>query len=153
MKKPILLLLGIFVAGMAMAQQRNPHFDPAVAKKYNSPPNGMKAYVLVILRTGSNTRTDKAYRDSCFAGHMQNIRNLVAAGKMVVAGPLEKNDHNYRGIFIFQSSTLAQVDSMLQTDPTIPEKIFVPELYEWYGSAALPAYLEVDDKIWEKRGN
>lgn len=53
---------------------------------------GMKRYVLVILKTGTNTITDKSITDSLFNGHMQNINRLVDAGKLIVSGPLQKND-------------------------------------------------------------
>ncbi|MFT7031315.1 MAG: hypothetical protein ACI83W_001505 [Marinoscillum sp.] len=37
----------------------------------------MKAYVLVLLKTGSNTSTDKPARSSAFTGHMENIGKMV----------------------------------------------------------------------------
>jgi hypothetical protein len=39
---------------------------------------------------------------------------------------------------------------LLDTDPAIKEKLLAVELYEWYGSAALPAYLEASEKVGKK---
>jgi hypothetical protein len=38
----------------------------------------------------------------------------------------------------------------LETDPAIKEKLLRVELYPWYGSAAIPTYLENHDKIWKE---
>ncbi len=73
---------------------------------------------------------------------MDNINRLANMNKLVVAGPMEKNDHNYRGIFILNVKTTEEAKELLDTDPTIKNHIFEVELYEWYGSAALPMYIE-----------
>ncbi len=151
MKTLFATLLLVLSAATLTAQTKNPHYDAALAKKYGAADNGMKMYVLVILKTGPNTTTDKAFRDSCFAGHMQNIGRLVTEGKLVVAGPLGKNDKTYRGIFILNVTTFEEANQLLETDPAIHSKILEPELYNWYGSAALPAYLEAEDKVWKER--
>jgi uncharacterized protein YciI len=78
---------------------------------------------------------------------MANITRLAANGKLIVAGPLEKNDKNYRGIFIFNVKTIAEANELLITDPTIKAKVLDAELYEWYGSAALPVYMDAHKKI------
>lgn len=52
----------------------------------------MKSYYLVILKTGSAKITDKKRSDSIFGGHMKNIQRLALENKLVVAGPMGKND-------------------------------------------------------------
>jgi len=76
---------------------------------------------------------------------------LVALKKMVVVGPLEKNSQEYHGIFILDVSTLDEAKILLENDPTIKQNIFTAELYNWYGSAALPEYLKTADKIWKQK--
>jgi len=141
-----LLLLTI---GTIFGQNNNPNYDGALATKLGADDYGMKKFVLVILKTGSNTDTDKAKKDSCFVGHMTNINKLVEDKKLIVAGPIGKNDKNYRGIFILDLPTLEEATTLLQTDPAIKAKYLEPELYIWYGSAALSEYLETSDKIWK----
>ena len=141
-----LLLLTI---GTTLGQNNNPNYDEALATKLGADDYGMKKFVLVILKTGSNADPNKAKKDSCFAGHMTNISKLVEDKKLIVAGPIGKNDKTYRGIFILDVPTLEEANELLLTDPAIKAKYLEPELYVWYGSAALSEYLEASDKVWK----
>lgn len=145
-----LTLLLIFSSSFfcAISQTLNPVYDSILAQKLGADEYGMKSYVFVILKTGSNTTVEKAVRDSLFAGHMANIGRLVKLNKLLVAGPFGKNDKTYRGLFILNVTTLEEASELLQTDPAIREKLLEPELFKWYGSAALPEYLDAADKIW-----
>lgn len=131
----------------SVAQKVNPYYDSALAKKYGGDAYGMKKYVLVILKTGTNTTTDKTVTDSLFAGHMSNINHMVSINKLVVAGPISKNEKTYRGIFILDVQTFEEAEKLLEKDPAVKEKLLAAEMYNWYGSAALPAYIETSDKI------
>jgi len=136
------------VAGLSSnAQKTNPDYDSTLAKKFGGDDYGMKMYVFVILKTGSNTTTDKALTDSLFAGHMSNINHMVSINKLLVAGPMVKNDKTYRGIFILDVKTFEEAEKLLEKDPAIKEKLLAVEMYNWYGSAALPAYIEASDKV------
>lgn len=130
----------------------NPNYDPALANQLGADEYGMKSYMLVLLKTGANTSTDEAWIQERFRGHMNNIGRLVDQGKLIVAGPLGANDHQYRGIFILdQVSTPEAARELLQTDPAIRDGLLDAELYIWYGSAALPLYIEPADAIWKKK--
>ena len=50
---------------------------------------------------------------------------------------------------VLDVKTIEEANALLETDPAIKEKLLAAELYQWYGSAALPAYLEASDKIWK----
>lgn len=145
---PVVLTLLTFTA---IAQSDNPKYDPELAEEMGADAYGMKSFVFVMLRTGSNQTTDQKLIDSCFVGHLNNIQRLVEEKKLIVAGPFGKNDSSYRGIFIFDVATEEEVEEILQSDPAIKENLLKAEIYSWYGSAALPAYLEASDKIWQKK--
>jgi uncharacterized protein YciI len=102
-----------------------------------------------MLKSGKNPSTDKVLIDSCFAGHMNNIMRLVKEKKMIVAGPMFENEKSYRGIFILDVATMEEAKLLLETDPAIKAEFLEPELYMWYGSAALPEYLGASDKVWK----
>lgn len=131
----------------ATAQSQNPAYDKALADSLGADAYGMKQYVLAILKTGTNTTTDKEKLNTYFRGHMENIGKLAREGKLIVAGPLGKNEKNYRGIFILDAKTVEEAHELVKTDPAIKAKVFDVELYPWYGSAALPVYLETHSKI------
>ena len=145
--KKLFTIISFLITVMLNAQVTNPHYDSTLARKLGADEHGMKMYVLVVLKTGSNDIKDKTKRDSLFAGHFDNINRLVELKKLIVAGPLSKNDQSYRGIFIIDVPTFEEAKELLNADPTIKERIFDLDLYYWYGSAALPEYLKVSDKI------
>ena len=128
----------------------NPSYNAELAHQLGADDYGMKMYVLVLLKTGPATVTEKAVTDSLFRGHMSNIQRLANAGKLVVAGPLQKNDKSYRGIFILNAKTTEEARTLLDTDPAIRAGLLASELYNWYGSAALPLYLPAVDKVSRK---
>ena len=48
------------------------------------------------------------------------------------------------------SRSLAEAKELLKTDPAVAQKLLDAELFEWYGSAALPVYLKQHEKIEKK---
>jgi uncharacterized protein YciI len=127
----------------------NPNYDPVLAQKLGADNYGMKRYMLVILKTGPNQTTDQEFISNCFRGHLDNINRLADEQKLTVAGPLGRNEKNWRGIFILNVTTPEEAEELLLTDPAIKEGLLDFELYNWYGSAALPTYLEFSDKVWK----
>lgn len=147
MKKLIFAFFITLFYSALSAQQ----YDADLARKLGADERGMKMYVLAILKTGTNTSATKAEKDSLFAGHFSNMKRLSDEGKLIVAGPFNKNDKAYRGLFILNVSTLAEARALVDTDPTVKSGIFDVELIEWYGSAALPVYMETHKKIEKKK--
>lgn len=149
MKKLLVLvcLIGAALNLTAQDKKPNPQYDAELAKKVGADDYGMKMYVLVILKTGTNTTANKELTDSLFAGHMNNINRLAQLKKLVVAGPLSKNAQNYRGIFIFDVKTISEAKELLATDPAVTGKLLDADLFNWYGSAALAEYLKYDEKV------
>ena len=149
MKLNLVIILTIFLTASVAAQTTNSNYDSTLAQRLGADEYGMRGYVFVILKTGSNTTTDKAFIDSCFAQHLKNIGRLAKEEKLIIAGPLQKNDKTYRGIFILNLSTIEEAQLLLQTDAAIKSKLLEPEFYKWYGSAAIPLYMNAHDKIWK----
>ena len=129
------------------AQELNPDFNKALADSLGADENGMKSYVLVILKTGSKVIENKDERALIFKGHMDNIKRLVNEGKLVVAGPFGKNDLTYRGLFILNVKTTEEAKIICDTDPAVKAGIFDVDLIPWYGLAALGEYIDISKKI------
>lgn len=145
MKKIVLFLL---ININTFAQK--PAYDSILAKKLGADDYGMKHYVFCILKTGPANITDKAKKDSLFAGHMKNIDRLANEGKLAVAGPFGKNDRQYRGIFIFNVATVEEAEKLVQTDPALKAGIFIAELTPLYCTASLMEIPERHKKVQKK---
>ena len=151
MKLIALVAVLFFANTYANAQTINKDYDSVLAKKVNADANGMKRYYLVILKTGTANITDKAISDSIFAGHMKNIQRLASENKIVVAGPMGKNDKTYRGIFVLNTSSKEEAEKMVGTDPAVQAKVFEAEYYPWYATAALMEIAGIHNKLQKER--
>ena len=147
MKKSIIFLLLFSFSTALFSQETASTFDEKLAKSLQADDYGMKQYVFCLLKTGSNTNATKEETQKLFEGHMANINRLAKEGKLVVAGPFMKNDKNYRGIYIFNASSLEEAKTFVATDPAVQSKLLEAELTLWYGSAALQETLKIHDKV------
>jgi uncharacterized protein YciI len=145
MKKMFLFFIELIIFSQLNGQTQT--YDSVLAKKLGADEYGMKSYIFVLLKTGSNNIEKGSARDSIFAGHMKNIGRLADAGKLIIAGPFEENDKSFRGIFILNVKTIPEAKELLETDPAVHAKVLDAELYEWYGSAAIGEYLKIYKKI------
>src|SRR5450432_1856265 len=141
-----LLLVLIFPFSLLKAQTSDEKYDSVLAKKLHADEYGMKNYILVLLKPGSNTSVDKITEDSIFHGHLSNIGRLAKNGDLVLAGPFGENKL-YRGLFILNVTNFEDAKKLLETDPAIKAKLLDPEMYLWYGSASLQEILPLHTKI------
>jgi uncharacterized protein YciI len=143
--KTYLLTLALFSTTLLLAQ--NDKYDPLLAEELGADDYGMKMYSFVILKTGPAQVINQDSVALLMRGHLDNIGRLAEEGKLIVAGPFGPNDLNYRGLFILDASTTEEAEELLNTDPAIARGVFEVEIIPWYGSAALPTYLETHEKI------
>jgi len=149
--KKLLFLLFLSTAFAVSAQDTKTTYDEALAKKLGADEHGMKMYVLVILKTGDKEIADTKQRGEIFAGHMKNIQKMADEGKLAVAGPFEKNGSNWRGLYIFNVSTIAEAKALTETDPAISSGMMKAEFYEWYGTAAMMEVNRIHNTIAKKQ--
>lgn len=126
-----------------------PAYDESLARSLGADENGMRAYVLVILKTGPTRVPDGPERDAMFRGHFANIVRLSEEGKLAYAGPLDKVD-GWRGLFILAVDDLEEARKIVATDPVVISGEMVAEYHKHYGSAALMAVGELHRKIARK---
>ena len=148
------LLVGSWAAAHAQtaepaAKPANPQYEPERAKRLGASPNGMRNYVLVVLKTGPNKVPAGPERNEMFAGHFANIKRLSDEGKLVTAGPADGVD-GWRGIFIFAVKEIEEAKQLTATDPVIIKGEMVPEFHKMYMSAALMEIPEIHKKLSEK---
>ncbi|MBX7185541.1 MAG: YciI family protein [Vicinamibacteria bacterium] len=144
------LVLCLCAAPPALAQEAKPSpapYDADLAQRLGADQRGMKSYVLVLLKTGPKADLPKGESDRLFAGHMANIGRLAADGKLVVAGPMVKNDRHYEGVFVFNVKTVKDAEALLATDPAVAAGALAFEAYGWYASAALMEVVPIHARI------
>ena len=126
-----------------------PAYDAELAKSLGGNDNGMRPYVLVILKTGPNKMAAGPERDKMFKGHFANMERLAGEKKLVFAGPLDGVE-NRRGIFIMATPDIEVARGYVATDPVIISGEMVADYHKLYGSAALMAVTDLHKKILKK---
>jgi len=149
--KLVFALLLVFLTTVINGEETSPKktvFDRELATKLGADARGMRMYVLCILKTGPRDAEIKGKeRDEIFAGHFANIGRLADEGKLAVAGPFGKNDKSYRGLYIFNVSTIEEAEKLVVLDPAVKAGVFVPDLTPWYGSAAMMVVSETHKRL------
>ena len=125
-------------------------YDAALATRLKADENGMRTYVMALLKAGPNRNRSPEEAQKLQAAHRANINRLAKEGKLVLAGPFA-DDGQLRGIYIFDVPTVAEAEALTNTDPAIQAGQLMMELHPWYGSAALMMVNEVHAKIEKKR--
>ena len=147
--KLILAMLCCFL-GIGHAQDaKHVVSDPGLARSLGADAQGMRKYILVVLRTGPHRLPDGPGRDALFEGHFSNMARLAREGKLVVAGPVSDNT-DWRGIFIFSVATVHEAEALVATDPVVKSGEMVAEFHPLYSSAALMSVRSIHDRISPK---
>jgi len=143
----LLLLYGLFFGFLGNAQDTTTTYNPKLAKELGADDYGMKNYIFVLLKSGSTEMTDQDSLNIIYRGHFDNMEVMARNGKLALSGPFGKNEKGYRGLFILDVASKTEALELLQKDPAIAAGIFDVELTPWYGSAALPVFIETHNKI------
>jgi uncharacterized protein YciI len=131
----------------AQAEPAPPGFDAALAERVGADAHGMRAYVLVILKTGPKRVPDGDARKAMFAGHFANMERLSKEGKLALAGPFSQDPDGWRGLFVLATDDLDEARRLVATDPVIVNGEMVAEYHRWYGSAATMLVGEWHERI------
>ena len=83
-------------------------------------------YYFVMLNTNPNRdELPKEKVNEIQAAHLANIDSLAKAGSLVAAGPFNGGG----GLFILKAESLAQAQTIMNSDPAIKADRFITELY------------------------
>ncbi len=91
----------------------------------------MKQYFMCFLKTGPNRDQDSATAAQLQADHQANIGRLAEEDKIHMAGPMG-DDGDLRGIFVFNTTTFEEADSLVRTDPAVAAGRLAYELHPWW---------------------
>jgi uncharacterized protein YciI len=126
-------------------------FDAALASRLGADANGMRRYVLVVLKTGPRRMPDGEARKAMFAGHFANMERLTKEGRLVLAGPFVSDPAGWRGLFVLAVEDVEQARRLTESDPVIREGEMVAEYHPWYGSAATMMLPEIHERLTPAR--
>lgn len=149
------LLLILALATGAMAEPAHaqgaapPAFDAALAQRTGANENGMRGYVLVLLKSSDTPVPKGEARDAMFRGHFANMKRLADAGVLVMAGPLD-GQQGRRGLFVMAVPDIETAKTHVATDPVIVQGEMVAEYHRFYSSAALMLIPELAPKLAAK---
>jgi len=121
MKITVLISAFLFLSSSCFAQSKD-----STQSKFN-----IKQYWFVMLTKGENRNQDSATAAKIQEGHMSNMKIMHNAGKLKVAGPFG-DDGDWRGIFIFDCATKAEVEKLLEADPAISSGRLKAIIKPWY---------------------
>lgn len=156
LKRALLVACGAMCLSMQAATAQTapaapaPAYDAELAKSLGGNDNGLRSYVLVILKTGPNKVADADERKKMFQGHFANMERLAAEKKLAFAGPLDGVEGR-RGIFILATPDIEVAKTYVATDPVIVNGEMVAEYHKLFGSAALMMVNDVHNKIQKKK--
>lgn len=143
-------MLMIFANASAQSNEGTVPFDSLLAAKVGADDYGMKQYVLAFLKSGPNRDHDPETAAQLQRAHLDNITRMAEEGTLVAAGPfLDKGE--YRGIYIFNVTTIEEAKALTETDPAIQAGRLVMELHPWYGSAALMLLTDLHKQVQKKK--
>ncbi len=144
-----LLVAGLFYQAPAAAQAAT-QSDTELTKSLGGNDNGMRSYVLVLLKTGPSKVPAGAQRTAMFQGHFANIGRLASEKKLVVAGPLD-GEQELRGLFVLATSDIEEARSWVATDPVIINGEMVAEYHKFFSSAGLMAVNDLHNRMTGKK--
>lgn len=90
----------------------SPGYDAELSRRLGANENGMRSYVFVLLKTGSNKVPAGPDRDEMFKGHFANMKRLAADGKLALAGPFDGVD-GWRGMFVLATGDIEEAKKVV----------------------------------------
>jgi len=124
-----------------------PAFDQALAGRVGADAQGMRRYVLVILKSGPTPVQDPEARKAMFAGHFANMARLSDEGTLALAGPFMQDPDGWRGLFVLAVEDIEEARRLVATDPVVASGEMVAEYHPWYASAATMMIPELHERL------
>lgn len=98
-------------------------------------PPSMCQYFVALLYSGPSRHGDDAEVQQIQAAHIGRIKELIASGEMVVAGPFDGGE--LRGMFIYDVASMEQAQALADSDPAIQAGRLRAEIHAWWGPTSL----------------
>jgi uncharacterized protein YciI len=113
-----------------MTIEMHPWWSEEVMKSPVLPIKMSTAYLGFLVRGDKWTPEKTPQTEELQKAHLANINQLAEMKKLVVAGPFGDNGQ-LRGIFVFKVNSLAEAQSLADTDPAVQAGRLAIRMYTW----------------------
>jgi uncharacterized protein len=103
------------------------------------PPENIRQFVMVFY-TRTAEGTGEGDEEEVFAGHLRFLNHLADSGLCPISGPFG-DDKEIRGISIYDSTSVEEVETVVATDPAVVAKWMTVDVRPWWavGGTRLPS--------------
>ncbi len=118
--------------------------DPGTAE----PPGEFDEYELFILLRGANPPVlDDEAADLLQRRHLGDLRAMLDAGHMKVAGPFaEQPDQTWRGLGLYQVGTVEAAEHLARQDPAVRAGQLDVAVMKWYCEKGAVSFSETSGR-------
>jgi len=95
------------------------------------PPNMTQYYIGILMRGPKWTAEKSPEVTKIQEGHLGHLDAMWKAGKLVLAGPLEKAGE-WRGVLIYRTKTLEEAQQLANDDPAVKAGRLQVTMYGWW---------------------
>ena len=96
----------------------------------NADNQGEKTYWLVLLKKGPHVNQDRIELGRIQTAHFNAMQKLAELGKVVLAGPVER-DASLRGIYVIDSRDSLEVAGLMNKDTSVISGRIIFEIHPW----------------------
>jgi len=112
----------IFLISVNLSAQNEPEFKM------------VQYYFVELIRNNDRPELDSASVMEIQKGHMDNMKVMAEAGKLLCAGPF--GDENGGGIWILRTETYEEAQNLCESDPAVINKRLLYKIRPWWTSEA-----------------
>lgn len=113
------ILVAILLSGAARAA------EPA--------PNMEKYYLVLLKRPAKPAQKEAKELEDLQRRHLDHLRKMYSAGKMVVAGPFdEQKDPTLRGLCLYRVGEMEEARKLAEDDPMVRAGRLAVEVVAWW---------------------
>ena len=87
-------------------------------------------YFVELIRNPDKPQIDSTKIMEIQAGHMENMRTMAEAGKLLCAGPF--GDNNGGGIWVLKVDTMEEAESLCENDPAVKNNRLLYKIRPWW---------------------
>jgi len=96
-------------------------------------PNMEKYYLVLLKRPATPVKLEAAALEALQKRHLDHLRGMYLAGKMVVAGPFdEQKDPTLRGLCLYRVGNLEEARKLAEEDPMVRAGRLEVEVLAWW---------------------